>query len=195
MKTRKLILLASIALLSLILVLQLVFSGGSRIRTLTLKEEPTAVLIEKNASDVIKVAKIDKDTFILNDSIDADAGFANTMFSEIASVKIIDTVANSVSDEGELQRYGLDPVSVLTVTAQKGSQTVRTLRIGKAATSGAQTYAQIDNSTDVVLVSGYLRSYYEKTTEDLTKKEEVPEESSAASLDEEVSLDVDSAAE
>lgn len=175
MKTRKIILLASILILTLVLVLQLVLAGGSKIRYLNLKDEPAILLIEKSG-EVIKAEKKSDELFILNDSITADTGYASTMFSEIQAVKIIDTVANSVTDEAELERYGLTPLSLITVTAQKDGKILRTMKIGKAASSGAQTYAQFDNSNNVVLVSGYLRSYYEKSIEELTQKEEAEEE-------------------
>jgi len=175
MKTRKIILLASILILTLVLVLQLVLAGGSKIRYLNLKDEPAILLIEKSG-EVIKAEKKSDELFILNDSITADTGYASTMFSEIQAVKIIDTVANSVTDEAELERYGLTPLSLITVTAQKDGKILRTMKIGKAASSGAQTYAQMDNSNNVVLVSGYLRSYYEKSIEELTQKEEAEEE-------------------
>jgi len=180
MKTRKIILLASILILSLVLVLQLVLAGGSKIRYLNLKDEPAILLIEKSG-EVIKAEKKSDELFILNDSITADTGYASTMFSEIQAVKIIDTVANSVTDEAELERYGLTPLSLITVTAQKDGKILRTMKIGKAASSGAQTYAQMDNSNNVVLVSGYLRSYYEKSIEELTQKEEAEEEADDSS--------------
>lgn len=180
MKTRKIILLASILILTLVLVLQLVLAGGSKIRYLNLKDEPAILLIEKSG-EVIKAEKKSDGLFILNDSITADTGYASTMFSEIQAVKIIDTVANSVTDEAELERYGLTPLSLITVTAQKDGKILRTMKIGKAASSGAQTYAQIDNSNNVVLVSGYLRSYYEKNIEELTQKEEAEEEADDSS--------------
>jgi hypothetical protein len=180
MKTRKIILLASILILTLVLVLQLVLAGGSKIRYLNLKDEPAILLIEKSG-EVIKAEKKSDELFILNDSITADTGYASTMFSEIQAVKIIDTVANSVTDEAELERYGLTPLSLITVTAQKDGKILRTMKIGKAASSGAQTYAQMDNSNNVVLVSGYLRSYYEKSIEELTQKEEAEEEADDSS--------------
>lgn len=195
MKPRKIILLAGILALTLVLVLQLVLAGGSKIRYLTLKEFPDMLLIEKNGSDAIKAEKKSDELFILNDSITADTGSASAMFSEIGTIKIIDTVANSVTDEAELERYGLNPLSVITVTAQKDGKIIRTLKIGKAASSGAQTYAQIDTSSNVVLVSGYLRSYYEKTLEDLTMKEEEVLQSEESSEPEPGMLDVNSISE
>lgn len=171
MKTRKIVLLVSILLLSIVLVLQLIFSGGSKIRYINLKEAPSEVTIEKNGSETIKVTKKD-DLYILQDVLNADTAYASSIFSEIQYLKIIDTVANSVTEEGELERYGLNPQSLITVSAKKDGKVLRTIRIGKEAASGSQTYAQLDNSKDVVLVSGSLRSYYDKTLEDLIKAEE-----------------------
>jgi len=79
MKTRKIILLASILILTLVLVLQLVLAGGSKIRYLNLKDEPAILLIEKSG-EVIKAEKKSDELFILNDSITADTGYASTMF-------------------------------------------------------------------------------------------------------------------
>lgn len=177
MKTRKIVLLVSILLLSIVLVLQLIFSGGSKIRYINLKEAPSEVTIEKNGSETIKVTKKSDDLYILQDVLNADTAYASSIFSEIQYLKIIDTVANSVTEEGELERYGLNPQSLITVSAKKDGKVLRTIRIGKEAASGSQTYAQLDNSKDVVLVSGSLRSYYDKTLEDLIKaEEEAPDE-------------------
>jgi len=192
MKTRKIILLGSILVLALVLVLQLVFSGGSKVRYINLKDDAELVVVEKNGSEAIQVAKKTDDVYIINGSIEADVSFAQAMFSQIKTLKIIDTVANSVTDEAELERYGLNPLSLITVTAQKGGKTVRTVKLGKAASSGSQTYAKIDGSDDVVLVSGYLRSHYEKSVEDLTKKAEAAEETETTQSPEDGLLDVNS---
>lgn len=176
MKTRKLILLSSIAILLVVFVLQQIFIGGSKITYLNLKEEPSVVLIDKNGEEQIKLSKTGEDTFMLNDTIPADTQAALSIFSQIQSLKIIGTVANGVSNEAELERYGLQPLSAVAAAAQTDGKTVRTIKIGKAASSGSQTYAQIDGSNDVVLVSGSLRSYFDKSIDELTQKEEPDDE-------------------
>lgn len=177
MKTRKIILLSSITVLLIVIILQQIFLSGSKIQYLNLKEEPDVVSIDKNGAEQIRVSKKGEDVFMLNDTLPADTQAALSIFSQIQAIKIIGVVADAVTDEAELERYGLDPLSAITVAAQTSGKTVRTITIGKSASSGSQTYARIDNAKNVVLVSGYLRSYYEKSLDDLVQKEETEEES------------------
>ncbi len=171
MKTRKIVLLLSIALLFIVLIIQQIVFGGSKIRFINLKEEPSVIIINKNTEEQIRISKKDDNTFLLNDKLPANSEFAKTMFSQIQSLKILGTVA-SVSNEAELESFGLHPLSAIVVSALRDEKTVRTLKIGKVASSGAQTYVQIDDSNTVVLVSGALRSYFEKSLDDLLQKEE-----------------------
>lgn len=175
MKTRKIILLTSIAVLSAVYIFQLIFTSGSKINYVTLKTPVESILIEQPETQDIVVRKNSSDSYLINEEIPADVTSAQTLFTEIASIKVVDTVAYSVSDENELSRYGLHSSSALTVKAFVGGNVVRTLKIGKTTTTGSQVYVQIDGSADVVLATGALRSYFEKTIDDLKMVEEETE--------------------
>ncbi|MCI1209915.1 MAG: DUF4340 domain-containing protein [Treponema sp.] len=166
MKARKTILLSVIAVLLCVYIVQLVNSGRSKIKTLTLKDDFDTVTITDNGRKTILVKENGK--WLVGDKkYTADESTADRMINTIKGIKILETVSrtdNAVVKE----RYGFD--KPLTVTASKGTKTVRTFIIGKSTSTGSQTYLRIDGKNDTCLVSGSYKDIFGKTPDGIRSK-------------------------
>lgn len=170
MKLRKTILLSAIAVLLCVYIAQLVIAGKSSIKTLTLKDEVATYTISANASgsDSDVVLTKDGDAWIVGSkNYVANQAFSDNIKDAVASLKVLDTVSHSDA-ETVLERYGLDSAKAFTVTAaDKSGKVLRTIIIGKESTTGSQTYAKVDSSKDIYLISGSLKNTFAKSVEDL----------------------------
>ena len=68
------------------------------------------------------------------------------------------------------ERYEIDKANAIVVKAYKGNELVRTLTIGKASSTGSQSYVTLDDKKDIYLVSGTLRDTFKKDVAALRSK-------------------------
>jgi hypothetical protein len=167
MKTRKILLLAAIAVLGGAYALELALAGSESIKTLVLAEKPDSVLLDKGDGTSLLLSK-DGDAWVVGDKkYPADAGVAAEIVKAVESVKILD----SVSRDGDGERYGLSEKGGLAVTAKKGGKELRRLSVGKASATSQQSYVRLDGGKDVLLVSGNLKRTFDKKLDELRNKE------------------------
>jgi hypothetical protein len=156
MKTRKIALLSAIAVLACVYALQLTLGSVNPVRTVKLADAPDSFVIAKGDGSSITLKK-DGDRWLVGEkNYLADASKVEAMISAISPVKILGTVASS----GDLDRYGLEETSKITVTALKGEKTLRTLTVGKNAVTGEQSYGIVDANKAVSLLSGGLHDVF-----------------------------------
>lgn len=167
MRTRKIVLLSAIAALVVVYVLQLVFSGGTAVKDFNLAESPDALTITKGVDGTpIKIVKDGENWLVGEKQYPADKNIIESLVNEVKNVKVLGTVSKSSDNE----RYGLDDANVLIVKASKDGKDLRTLNVGKKASTSQQTYIQLDGSKEVLLASGNKESALGKSIEDMRDK-------------------------
>ena len=164
---RKIILLSAIAVLAIIYILQLTFTGKSKVKTLSLTEDIDSIVIEQGASsNVLTLSLEGKDWHI--GKYKADESTASAMVDALKSIKVLGTITANVNNDE--QRYGLEINNKIVVKAQKNGQVLRTITIGKNTSTGSQCYAQVDGKNVVCLVNGSLHTTFTCTQESLRAK-------------------------
>lgn len=167
MKTRKIALLAAIAVLAGVCVLQTVVAGGESVREVKLAELPDAIVLARGSLAPVRLAK-EGDRWVVGDrKYPADGAAVERMLKAIASVRVL----GAVSSGGDYDRYGLADDARLTVTASLAGKTLRTVAVGKNSVTAQQTYALLDGAKAVSLVSGNYGDIFAKTEDELRGKE------------------------
>lgn len=162
MTKRKIILLSSIFILLIIYIHQIIFSSKGKIKEIAPKEIPNIVLIQNSHEDII--LKKDNGLWTVNNNIPSQTELSDYICKAATSIKIIDTVSKSNSEE-ELKKYGLD--KPIKVTTKLNDKTIQTLLIGKAAQNNNQTYVKLEKKKEIYLVSGNLNSLFDITFNEL----------------------------
>ena len=168
MSKRKIILLTACVLLLGIYIAQLASSLRSSVKNKTLGADPDKLTIE-NASAVIELAKSDDGWTVGERRYKADTNAADALVNAVKNIRVLDTVAQAGSDAVD-ERYEIDKANAIVVKAYKGNELVRTLTIGKASSTGSQSYVTLDGKKDIYLVSGTLRDTFKKDVAALRSK-------------------------
>ena len=168
MSKRKIILLTACVLLLGIYIAQLASSLRSSVKNKTLGADPDKLTIE-NASAVIELAKSDDGWTVGERRYKADTNAADALVNAVKNIRVLDTVAQAGSDAVD-ERYEIDKTNAIVVKAYKGNELVRTLTIGKASSTGSQSYVTLDGKKDIYLVSGTLRDTFKKDVAALRSK-------------------------
>ena len=168
MSKRKIILLTACVLLLGIYIAQLASSLRSSVKNKTLGADPDKLTIE-NASAVIELAKSDDGWTVGERRYKADTNTVDALVNAVKNIRVLDTVAQAGSDAVD-ERYEIDKTNAIVVKAYKGNELVRTLTIGKASSTGSQSYLTLDGKKDIYLVSGTLRDTFKKDVAALRSK-------------------------
>ena len=168
MSKRKIILLTACVLLLGIYIAQLASSLRSSVKNKTLGADPDKLTIE-NAGTLIELAKSDDGWTIGEKRYKADTNTIDGLVNAVKNIRVLDTVAQAGSDAVD-ERYEIDKANAIVVKAYKGNELVRTLTIGKASSTGSQSYVTLDGKKDIYLVSGTLRDTFKKDVAALRSK-------------------------
>lgn len=168
MKTRKIVLLSACAILFCICIIQGIVAAYNPVKTLEITETPDYIEISGPSSKI--ELSIDGSTwYVGHDNFQAEKSSVDNMIKTIKEIKVLDTVAKLSSNEFN-ERYDLNDGKAYIVTAKKGDKVIRTLKVGKASSTGSQSYISVDNSKNIYLVSGNLQTVYNKTEDSLKTK-------------------------
>lgn len=172
MKTRKIVLLSLIAILLAVYIIQLVEQGKSSTKIYALEGNPDTILINKADGSELKITR-NGEMWMINGATPADPTKVQGLINEVKEIRILDVVSRDALDE----QYGLDAENCLNVQFLESGKTLRKMRIGKRTSTTYQTYVQLDDSKDVLLLSGSPVSVFDTTEEDLklVVEEPVPE--------------------
>ena len=168
MSKRKIILLTACVLLLGIYIAQLASSLRSSVKNKTLGADPDKLTIE-NAGTLIELVKSDDGWTIGEKRYKADTNTIDALVNAVKNIRVLDTVAQAGSDAVD-ERYEIDKANAIVVKAYKGNELVRTLTIGKASSTGSQSYVTLDGKKDIYLVSGTLRDTFKKDVAALRSK-------------------------
>lgn len=162
MKTRKIVLLASNAILLVILICQIIFGAGEKTKNLLLTKEPTEITIS-TPSEKFSIVKENDSWFVGEKKYPANQNYVDSVLRVVRSIKLLDKVG-SLNSEATSIRYELSDDKKIEVTIKAGDEVLRTLTIGKDASNGVQNYVLVDGSKDIYLATGNLRSEFDKNT-------------------------------
>ncbi|MBQ0162701.1 MAG: DUF4340 domain-containing protein [Treponema sp.] len=163
MTKRKIFLLSLIAVLAVTYFFQLVFASRGKITEVKVKGEITKIEII-NSKGKLNLSK-NEDNWLINDNLPAKTELTKTLCSTLSSVKVIDSV-NKKPTEADFEKYGL--TSAITVEGYSAdSKKIVKLTIGKTSTTGNQTYIQLNDSKEILLVSSNLNEYFSVSEKEL----------------------------
>lgn len=169
MTKRKVILLVSCALLLCIYIVQLSFEAGRGTKTVKLdsKSEIDTITINNVAGEVV-LSKEGDGWVVSAAKYPAAEAAADNMLSAIKEISILEKVGKRSASSDE--RYEIGGGKEITVTASGGGKTLRTITVGKAASTSSASYIALDGGNDICLVSGNLRGTFGKTVSDLRSR-------------------------
>lgn len=163
MTKRKIFLLSLIAILTVTYIFQLVFSSRGKISEISIKGEITKIIIQKT-DETITLSKND-DTWFVSDNLPAKKELTENLITTLSSIKVIDSINKKPAQE-DFEKYGL--TSGITVEAfSSDTKKLQKLTIGKTATTGNQTYIQLNDSKEVLLVSQNLNQFFSVSEKEL----------------------------
>ena len=171
LSTRKIILLSLIAILLVVYIFQLVASGRNDGYKISLKEIPDTILIQNGTNPEIKIEN-SNGTWLLKEGSENPEEKNMIIPAKAESVKsILDGISNIsvlglVSKNSDNDRYGFTTDNI-KVQVLKDGKILRTLELGKNSASYQQVYGKVDDSNDVLLISGNPRLTFGVTFENL----------------------------
>lgn len=161
--TRKIVLLALIAILLVVYILQLALTGKNKVKTISLAETPDSVLIVKgnapaSPANSFRVFLENSSWYAGEKKYPADKNTAEKMAETFKNIKLLGVITNNPGNAAE--KYGLGDNDKYTVTAFKDGKALRTIVVGKDTTAGGQSYIQVDGKDTVYLAEGAFHSVY-----------------------------------
>ena len=168
LQTRKIVLLSCIGVLLLICIFQAILSGRNPVKTLKLDDGFDLITINKGG-ETIELSLDGADWYVGKDDFKANSTDISSITSNLKEIKVLDTIGRLASEEFN-ERYDLNDEKAIVVKASKGGKEVRSVKIGKASSTGSQTYITVGSSKDILLVSGNLNSIFGKSEDALKSK-------------------------
>ncbi len=172
MSKRKIILLSLIAIFACIYAVQLVLGSKNTVQNVLLEQSITAIRLTTRdgtvstfhnqvipASDTTE----EQSQWALSDGTRLETFPIQRMKEQLSNIRVLSTVSTDVHAD----RYALQDGNAVIVEGLNGQEVIRTIKVGKASTTTSQTYAIIDNSNSIVLVSGNLNDIFDKPVEEL----------------------------
>jgi hypothetical protein len=151
MKTRKMVLLGTIAVLACAFVIELMTSPSGAVKTVALAEKPDSIQIEKGGSKLVLAKEGDKWT-VGEKKYPADIDKVDSIVNAVSTLKVFETLSGG----DDATRFGLGEKDGLTVTAWTGGKELRRIEVGKATSTARQSYVRLGGDTDILMVSGNL---------------------------------------
>ena len=185
---RKIILLSLIAILLVVYILQLVISGANDGYSLVLKEIPDTIIIQNGTKPQIKIINSNGVWLLKEGSelpeennaiIPANSETLNQMVSSLSKIEVLGLVSRNADNE----RFGFTENEAIKILASKEGKTLRTVELGKNSSTYQQVYAKVDESNNVVLISGNPKTLFNVTFEELKAPVEPAPQTSVANTD------------
>lgn len=167
MTKRKITLLAVAAALLVICIIQGITGAINPVKTIKTDLTPDEITIT-SGNDTITLSIKNNSWYVGTDGYLATKSDVEAMIKAVQQIKVLDKVGKvgSATDD----RYELSDEKAKTVRASKAGKEIASIRIGKASSTGSQTYALVNGKNDILLLSGNLSSTFGKTEKDLRSK-------------------------
>ena len=172
LSVRKIILLSLIVVLLVVYILQLVISGANDGYSLVLKESPDTILIQNGTKSQIKIVNSNGIWLLKEGSENPEENYAilpantetvNQMVTSLSKIEVLGLVSRNADNE----RFGFTENESVKIICSKEGKILRTLELGKNSSTYQQVYAKVDESNNVVLVSGNPKTLFDVTFENL----------------------------
>lgn len=172
LSVRKIILLSLIAVLLVVYILQLVISGANDGYSVVLKESPDTILIQNGIKSQIKIVNSNGIWLLKEGSENPEENYAilpantetlNQMVTSLSKIEVLGLVSRNADNE----RFGFTENESIKIICSKEGKILRTLELGKNSSTYQQVYAKVDESNNVVLVSGNPKTLFDVTFENL----------------------------
>ena len=165
LKTRKIVLLSSIAVLALIYVMQLLFTGRSAVKTYEIEKDVTAIEII-SPSGTNRIACEDGKWFLGESRYPVSENRAGEFVKALKEIKVL----GKASSSSDMDRYGLNEGALIQVKAYCGEELARSVSVGKNTTTGNQCYIMLDGKSDILLAQGALATTFSSSADDIRSK-------------------------
>lgn len=159
MKTRKLVLIIADVVLLAICIIQGCMRARDGAKYFKISETPDEYTVVTPAENIHIVQN--GDNWIMNGKYPVGASSVQNFADAVENIRALDKVA-SVNETANT-KYELVDGKKISVEIRKGGKLLRSLEIGKDATSGSQTYITVDGGKDVYLAAGNLRTTFDKS--------------------------------
>ncbi|WP_319560257.1 DUF4340 domain-containing protein [Marispirochaeta sp.] len=163
---RKVVYLILIAVLLVILLLQQ-FLGRSVQPNIPQIEADVSAMTIADGERTIEIRKSGDEWLIGSENYPGDADKIENLAGKIARLQPLEQVSRS----GYFRPYRLDDNEAITVTVYSGTEKLRSVLIGKAGTTGRQSYIRFPGRNEILLVSGNLRRDFEVSVGNLREKQ------------------------
>ncbi len=128
----------------------------------TWKGEPTEIIIQKPSETL--VLKFSEGKWLLgDDAYPADGAEITAIIRKVKEVEIVDRVSSGAN----YALYDLTPDKAVAVTVKSNGEQLRKLLVGKTSSTRRHTYMRVNDSADVMLVSGSFDYEFGKSIDDL----------------------------
>lgn len=165
MTKRKIFLICANLILLVVFIIQVIAGSKNNVKNFVAKETPDEFVIN-NAGESYTIVLENGKWFVGEKKYPASRTSVEPLVNTIVSITALDKVGQA-NNQSSLDRYELNDNQKISVVAKKNGIELRTLNIGKSVTAGSQCYATIDDSKDVYILAGRVRSVFNKTVADL----------------------------
>lgn len=163
---RKIVLLSIIAVLLAMCIIAAVAGKKSGIKIMKLSDSPDMIVMKKAGEEVVLNKTSDGEWTINNSDFRATKAYADNIERVLKELKVLAKAGKS-SSEIQLEKFGLSSDQAIEVKAFKNGSVVRKLLVGKVSSTSTQSYAIVNDSSDIILASGNLPAIFGKSEEDL----------------------------
>lgn len=159
MKTRKLVLIIADVVLLAVCIIQWCMRAHDGAKYFKISETPDEYTVVTPAENIHLT--LEGENWIMNGKYPVSTTSAQNFADAVENIRALDKVATV--NEATNIKYELVDGKKISVEIRKGGKLLRSLEIGKDATSGSQTYVTIDGGKDIYLAAGNLRTTFDKS--------------------------------
>lgn len=172
LKTRKTGLLAAIAILLAIYIVQIFLANRSTEKTFKTKEDITSIVVTEGVSETNAILELQKkgDSWVAGKKeFLASKENVEAMIVDIKELKAV-TMISRTTNESTDERYGFSAGGSFKIEAKNGEKTVRAFTIGKASPTGEQFYFKVDSGNEVYLSAKNLKNLFYMTDDEIREE-------------------------
>jgi len=170
MSRRRTVLCGVIAFLAVVFIIQQIVLNISPVSEKKLKEKGDTLIITGDQFTTTVYRNGNGLYTTGSKHYEANADLAEEMFENAEKITVLSKVSSS-SSEADNDRYGFTNLNQLKVEVLKDGKVLRTINIGKKASTGIQTYIRLDDSDDTLLSSARLRDIFSVKEDAIRNKE------------------------
>lgn len=154
MKTRKIILLSLCAIFLCVCIVQGITKINDKPQLLEFKLDPDEIQII-TLEETINMKKENGGWTLGSKKYPGNESVIQGMIDAVSSIRVLDKV-DKATNEAVLARYELNEGERIFLSMKKDGKLIKTVTVGKDASTGLQSYIMVDDDKTVYLVSGSM---------------------------------------